>query len=208
MEAVTKPNEQTYANMVERPDAKPNTAYLWVFIAGTLSAIVNAILTAIVGAVGYGSSGGAAFGSGLIISICSSPIAGGVAVLFFAIGVGIIQWIAKMFGGTGSFPKLVYAMAAISVPISLVTMVLTPFNVIPYVNYCTGFIGFVVGIYGLVLEIMAVKGVNKFGWGQAAGSVLIPAFVLICCVIVAVFALSAMGLAVSDTFNSINQSIP
>jgi hypothetical protein len=63
------------------------------------------------------------------------------------------------------------------------------------------------GIYALVLQVMAVKAVNKFGWGEAAGSVLLPGVVLCCCAFGAIAALGAMGVAIGDTFNSINQSI-
>ena len=38
----------------------------------------------------------------------------------------------------------------------------------------------------MVLNIMAVKGVNRFGWGEALGSVFIPGIVieLVCCCLI------------------------
>jgi len=53
---------------------------------------------------------------------------------------------------------------------------------IPYVGFCFGFLGLGVTIYVIVLEVMAVKGVNQFGWGEAAGSFFLPGIVLFCCV--------------------------
>ena len=48
MDAVTKPNEQTYAMIAEHPDAMSNNrAFLWVFLAGTISALITGILQAI-----------------------------------------------------------------------------------------------------------------------------------------------------------------
>jgi hypothetical protein len=57
--------------------------------------------------------------------------------------------------------------------------VLTVLGTVPYVNYCTGIVSLLLSLYILYIQITAVKAVNRFGWGPAAGSVLIPAFVII-----------------------------
>lgn len=219
MTAVTKPNEQTYAMLAEHPDARSNNrAFIWIFLASTVSALISGVLQAILELAGVRSPtpsigdlfGGGASQSGMVslgVAICGSPIAGAIATLFFAIGVGIVQWIAGMFKGTGTYSQLAYTLAAISVPFTLVSSILTPLSAINYVNICTGVLGFGLGIYALVLQVMAVKAVNRFGWGEAAGSVLLPGVVLCCCIFGAFAALGAMGFAISDTFNSINQSI-
>jgi hypothetical protein len=53
-----------------------------------------------------------------------------------------------------------------------------------------------------------VKGVNKFGWGEAAGSVFLPGLVLACCFIVLFAVLAGMGVALGDVFNSIQDTLP
>src|SRR5204862_6597693 len=103
---------------------------IWIFVAGTISGIAQAILRAAYAAMGTApsfsipgmeqfsqqqSGGGFAIGS-LVGGLCAAPIAGLVSVLFFAIGIAITKWIAKLFGGSGTFEKLAYASAAISVP--------------------------------------------------------------------------------------------
>jgi hypothetical protein len=217
--AVTKPNEQTYATLAEHPDAQTNNrAFLWVFLAGTISALISGVFQAILGLAGFTAAAGMGdlFGvgaqrgvvAGLGIAICSSPVIGAIATLGFAIGVGIIQWIAKMFKGTGTFSRMAYTMAAVTVPFTLISALLTPFSVIPFVGLCTSGISILLGLYVLVLEIMAVKGVNKFGWGEAAGSVLLPGLVLVCCAVVVITGMTTLGLAVGDTFDSINPSLP
>jgi hypothetical protein len=216
MTAVTKPNEQTYAALAEHPDARTNNrAFTWVFLAGTASALISGVLQAILELAGFPSqspSWGEMFGrsaaqGGMVsfgVAICASPIAGAIATLFFAIAIGIIQWIAKMFKGTGTYSQLAYTVAAISVPFSLVSAILTPFSAIQYVNICTGLLSIGLGLYALVLQVMAVKAVNKFGWGEAAGSVLLPGVLFVCCAFAVIAGLASLGLAVSDTFNSIN----
>jgi hypothetical protein len=90
----------------------------------------------------------------------------------------------------------------------LISSVLTLFGAIPYVGACFGLLGFAAAIYVLVLELMAVKGVNQFGWGPAAGALFLPGIVIFCCVAVVVFgAISLLAPAISDTFNQINQGL-
>lgn len=194
LKAVTKPSEQTFVDITESPNANSKTAYIWVFIAGTISAILQAFASAIYAAAGTGSplqqipgleqyipqstGGGGGVGAALIGGLCASPVAGLLSILFFAIFVAIIQWIAKLFGGSGTYDKLLYAFAAITVPVSVVSSLLAILSAIPFVGICTGVISFGLSIYALVLQVMAVKGVNRFGVGQAVGSVFIPGCVV------------------------------
>lgn len=217
MKAVTKPNEQTFIEISEDQNASARNAYIWIFMMGTLSTIIQTILQAIYSALGVvptmpaipgmeeftaqGASTGSSPLISLVIGLCLSPLGGGLAVLFFALFTAIVQWIAKLFGGSGTYDKLVYTFAAISVPVSLLTLVLSLFSAIPFVGVCIGIFSFGISIYALVLQVMAVKAVNRFDWGKAVGSVLIPVFVLFlffCCIAV-VFSM-AFGAALGGQF--------
>lgn len=218
-EAITRPNEQTYAAMAERPEAQTNSrALTWVFLAGTVAAIISGVLSAILEAAGIStqmpgfsqfmdSAPRSAIAS-LGIALCASPLSGAIATLFFAIFVGIVQWVARMFGGTGTFSQLAYPMAAISVPVSLISSILTPFGTIGPVGYCVSGIGLLLGLYAMVLQLTAVKGVNRFGWGQALGSYFVPLLSICFLCFCIIFGLASIfGLAFSDIFNQINQSL-
>lgn len=219
MDAVTKPNEETFAAMSERSDAQTNSrAFTWVFLAGTVAAIITGILQAILQAAGFApqmpglsqftNAAPQGVAASLGIALCSSPIQGGLGVLFFAIFVGVVQWVAKMFGGTGNFSRLAYPMAAISVPLSLVSSVIAPLGSLGAVGYCFLGLSFLLGLYGMALQLTAVKGVNRFGWGQAAGSYFLPLLGLcIVCFCVAFGLASVLGLALGDVFNQINQTL-
>jgi Flp pilus assembly pilin Flp len=224
IKALTKPKEQTFVDITEHPDAKARTAYIWAFIAGTLSGIIQAFATAIMSATGAGSplqqipgleqyipqttGGGGGIGAALIGGLCASPLVGLISVLLFALVVAIIQWIAKLFGGTGSYEKLLYAFAAITVPFTIVSSVLALLSAIPFVGICTGIISFGLSIYAIVLEVMAVKAVNRFGWGQAAGSVLIPfVIVLVICACVVIAGLMLLGPMIGNVFSEVNQGL-
>jgi hypothetical protein len=223
IKAVTQPNEQTFIDITEHPDASAKTAYIWIFIAGTISGIIQAIATTIRMAIGAGSQfqipgmeqylpqttgGGGSIGISLIVGLCASPLIGLFSVIFFALFVAIIQWIAKLFSGTGTYEKLLYAFAAITVPFTIVSSIFVLFSAIPFVGICTGLISLGLSIYVLVLEVMAVKAVNRFGWGQAAGSLFLPGCVVfIICACMVFGSLMLLGPVIRNVFNGINQSL-
>jgi hypothetical protein len=224
IKAVTQPKEQTFVDITEHPDANMKTAFIWVFIAGTISGIIQAFSAAITTATGVGSpfqqipgmeqyfpqstGGGGGVGAALIGGLCASPLAGLFSILFFALFVAIIQWIAKLFGGTGTFEKLAYAFAAITVPYTIVSSLFALLSAIPFVGICAGVIAFGLWIYYLVLLVIATKSVNRFGWGQATGSVFIPGCTaIILCVCIVVAGLAVLGPVVGNVFSEINQSL-
>jgi hypothetical protein len=75
-------------------------------------------------------------------------------------------------------------------------------------GYCVSGLSVLLGLYALVLQLMAVKGVNRFGWGQTLGSYFIPG-VVICgmCFCLAFGLASTLGIAFGDIFDQINQSL-
>lgn len=215
--ALTRPNEQTYAELAASPNAKANTAYLWYFVAAFVqflfaSLVQGAVMKRMLDQFGSGQYGQLYSGGGiaqtLIFAVCGAPVMAGISVLFFALGVALIQWIAKMFGGRGNFAQLAYVMSAIQSPFLLVSAVLTLLSAIPFVGFCFGLVSILAWLYMLVLIVMAVKGVNQFGWGAAIGSAFIPglAIVFVCgCLVIG--GLMLMGPIIGDVFSGINQSL-
>ncbi len=214
IDALTKPNEQTYAGIAASPKAKAMTAYVWVFVSSLIASFIsllvegatvrNQLAQAGVGAEQF--RGGA--GSVALTLLCGTPIAAVLGTIVFAIVVALAQWIAKMFGGKGNNDQLAYAFAAIGAPYSLVSSLFIALSAIPFVGICFRIILGLAGIYIIVLQVMAVKGVNGFGWGPAIGSVFIPglAVFLICCCAVAIIG-ALTGAALGNIFSSINSSL-
>jgi len=179
-EAITKPSEQTFARIASSPQAKSTTALLWVFLGSLLNFFLASLVQGALvrqmlqnSDLGVNQFGGGLAG-GLVTAICGAPIAAIISTVVFAIFVGVVQLVAKMFGGLGTFDQLAYAIAAIVTPFYLVSGFLALLGAIPYVGLCFGLLGLIAGLYVLALEVMAVKGVNQFGWGQAAASLLLP----------------------------------
>lgn len=208
MDALTKPNEQNYADIAAAPGASAGKAYLWVFLTSLVSYFVIAIIQFAVTGFGGNTQGSNEFTTSLVGLICVIPIGAAFIVLAFMIGTALVQWIAGMFKGVGTFGQLAYVFGAISAPVTLISSVLSLFYAIPFLGFCLWPVSIILSLYVLVLEIIAVKGVNRFGWGEAIGSVLIPGLVLGCLVGLCVFvALMALGPAIGNVFSTINQSL-
>lgn len=213
--ALTQPKEETFAALAASPNAKASTGYLWYFVGSIVqfllaSLVQGAMMGQMMQQFGADASqfdtGG--LGTTLITAICGAPIAAAISTAFFAVGVLIVQWIAKMFGGRGTNDQLTYTLSAVLTPYLFISGFLTLLTAVPYVGFCFGLVSALGGLYILVLEIMAVKAVNQFGWGAAIGSLLIPLLViafLCACLIAGTFML--LGPMVGNVFSSINQSL-
>ncbi len=212
-EAITKPSEQTFVRIAQSPQAKSTTAFLWVFVTSLLSIFLGSLVQGAVLRQFPQSSdlGLDQFGAGprgIVAAICGAPIGALFSVIVFAIFVGVVQLVAKLFGGRGTFDQLAYAIGAIIAPFYLLIAVLNLLAAIPYVVFCSGALILLGLLYVVTLEVMAVKGVNQFGWGEAAGSVLLPFFGIVCCIAaVIVGLLSLLMPAIRDTFNQITPNL-
>ena len=212
MKALTKPNEQTYAEIASSPGASPGKAYLWVFLAALVNFLIAIIIQALFS--GFGGQSGELqnmLGGSMIALICVVPVLAGLAVLVFMITTGIIQWVAGLFKGMGTYSQLAYALGAISAPATLISSVLSIFAAIPFLGLCLWPVSILLLLYVAVLNVMAVKGVNKFGWGQAIASYLLPTVVLfgLCLLpIVVIAVMRLLGPTIGNTFSTIQNSLP
>lgn len=185
----TKPGEQTFLEITEHPEAKAKAAYIWMFIAGTFSGLMNSLVQFIVAFAGLQQNapdlGGlpgspAAFGlGGLLGAICFAPITGLFTVIGFALSTSIIHATARFFGGQGNFDKLAYAIGTIAAPVSVISALMIPFNAIPFVVFCTVPLLLALSIYALYLEVAAIKAVHRLGWGESAGALFLPTILLL-----------------------------
>src|SRR5919109_2538951 len=85
----TKPTEQTFLEITGHPEAKAKAAYIWVFIVGTLSGLINSLTQLVLSLAGlqqaapeFGQIPGA---SGML------GAAGLLSVTGFALGVAIVH---------------------------------------------------------------------------------------------------------------------
>ena len=207
--ALTKPNEETYAQIAASPQAKTSTALLWVFVASLIQSFVVFLMQGVLmSQMMQGSGFENQMSTSLVGVLCGAPVSAAISVALFAAFTGIVQWIAGLFGGRGSFEKLVYVLAAITVPFTLISAVLTLLSAIPFVGLCFGLVSILAALYVLFLEVMAVKAVNQFDWGKAAASLLLPFFVILCCIFAVIIGVASMlGPQLQDILNQMNPGL-
>jgi hypothetical protein len=216
--ALTRPSVATFEGFVQDPNATDRRAYTWVFVSSLTSFAIPVVLsTLLVAVLGTDMQGGlwwAKYWSMLMASICA-PFGAAFTLIVFVIIAGITQLIAGALGGTGTYSKLVYAFAAYMAPLTLIQLtlihsVLSPMPLITYLPYplrsiCLPRVLLVVTptlwIYGIVLNVIAVKAVHKFGWGKAIASslVFVGILVLVACVVIGI--LYCVALFVGNLFH-------
>ena len=212
LKASTSPNDATFADLRQKPDANITTAMIWMLIYGVIAAVAGLISSLIFAGTVQGAlpsvlqqldlppaemaqveqalrflPGNVAVGAGFssLANIIWVPV-------WFLIGVGIYHLIAKLLVGTGEYGRLAYLSAAFSAPLGIVTTLL---SLIPLAGCVTPLIG----IYTLVLSYFAVKVEHQLSSGRAIMVILIPALVLIVLAMCFIFGIVGMIMAVQSS---------
>jgi hypothetical protein len=209
--ALTKPNEEAYLEIVNDPGASLGKALLWLtgtaFVGGLFSGIISWL---------FGSNAfnqfdqyfdlDIPFQSGNFLSVITTPFFSVIGILIGTfIATGLVQLVAKMLGGTGTFQKLFYGFTAYQAPLRLVILVL---SAIPFLNCLI----FPLGIYGFVLNVIANKATHQYDTGKAIISSLAPGLLvfLFCCCMVALITITGsaiLGPTVENVFNNIQGTL-
>jgi hypothetical protein len=206
LNALLRPSVKTYEDIIADPQASTNRAYIWVFISALLgygiSTLVQAGFAALRGG-GVPATGevSGVFGSPLPSLVCGVPLFALLSVFGLIISAGISHFVAAGLGGTGTYSKLAYALAAYLAPLTLISGVIAG---IPIPN-C---LNFPLGIYGIVLNVIAVKAVHQFSWGKAlAASILVFAGILLVVAVFVIVILALLGPAIGNVFSNIVENM-
>jgi uncharacterized membrane protein YjgN (DUF898 family) len=214
LKAVTNPTQATYRSLAQDPTATAGKGFLWVGIAAAVSSLISVLMLQVFkfnplldvlsqySGEEWTMPVRTNFGSTILSLLCGIPVAAVVAVIVLAIAVGLLHLVARLLGGTGDYGKLVYMIALISVPFSLVSSILAP---IPYV----GCLSFLITIYVLVLEVQAINAVHQFGIGKAVLTLVVPliAACLVLACLIAGFG-SLIYLTAREVFQNLPQEFP
>jgi hypothetical protein len=215
VDALTKPYQRTYEAIAHAPQASATNAFIWVFIAALVQFFISFLVSGATQRNLLRDFGGGQNlplpGLGprtLLTVVCGAPIGAVVAVLFFALFVGIMHLIARAFGGRATYDQLAFAIAAITVPINFIGAALSLLAAIPFIGLCFGILAGLLGIYAIVLEVIAVMGVEQIGVGGALVSTLVlPVVVCLCVACAVIVGLAALGPVIGNVFSSINNSL-
>lgn len=200
LKAYTGPSSANFHSLARNPGASAGTAYLWIAIAAVISSVISTLMFQIFPAYQFqdlidqfGGDLGRTFelvprsdGLSIITSlVCGVPLAAIFGIIGFAIISGLLHLIATLLGGKGDYGRLAYLLAAVSVPFSLFSSLIAP---IPYLGCLT----FLLSLYIIVLEVLAIDGVHQFGVGKAIITLLIP----LAAIFLLAFCLAALLVAV------------
>ncbi len=171
IKVLTRPSPQTFAE--ELPKAAWDIVWVQLLIQALIAALFG-FLASLSGSVTQRFLIPTANTSTLPASttelITLGASIGSIALvpLWFFICAGVFYLLARGFGGQGTFLQQAYTNTLFSVPIGLITSVL---SVIPFVG---GLLGFAISIYGAVLNIFSIMATHRLSGGKASAVVLIP----------------------------------
>ncbi len=206
--ALTLPTPSNFELIANEIGASAGKAYTWILLSSLVAYGINVGFQYLFN--GVVSNGQLAktlpFSSNpnllLITIMCGAPVAALGSVLGLMISAGFNQFIAGLLGGRGAYRPLVYVTAAYLSPLVIITYSI---SAIPWVSL----LNIPIAIFGLYLNITAVKAVNQFGWGKAAIPTVIIPLVLWLIMFGIIFALFiSIGPALGNIFSNLATSVP
>jgi hypothetical protein len=200
------PSVLSFEEILHDPRASSRRAYLWVFLASLVAGIISAIAISI-----RGNANPHLFGNSpsFLIALCCLPLAAVLSILGLVISASLNQLVARLLGGTGTYTLMVYAIGAISAPLSIVSALLSLLSAaVPILGLL---ISIPLSLYGLVLEVIAIKAVNRFDWARAVLTmvilVVVGVIIIGCITAVIIAILAASGPQVQNMFRNYFQNM-
>jgi hypothetical protein len=197
---VTQMTEEFFAQ--EAPRASASNVLIGVLIFAVASTILSMISTAIMGGAQmaflppeYRETAAAGLGGNVVGTLCCGFIG---TVAGFYLTNGLVYLGARVLGGTGDFGTQTYLQSLFAVPLGIVASAV---NLVP----CVGIIAaLALAVYGIVLNVRAVKVVHNLTTGKAVAAVLVPALLLgllVACGVILL--LATLGPVINEVFQNI-----
>jgi len=192
--------EQFFAQ--EAPRASGSNTLISILILAVISAVLSAISSLIGGGISTAflppeAREFAAVGAGqsAVSSLCGGIIG---ALVGFYLGNGLVYLGARVLGGTGGYGTQTYLVSLFAVPLGIVSGLA---GLVP----CVGLIvALAVSVYGIVLNVRAVKVTHDLTTGKAVAAILVPAIlvgVVVACLVIVLLAL--LGPTIGEVFEDI-----
>src|SRR2546423_1544255 len=122
--AITQPSVTTFEQIsAETPPNSNSRAYGWIFVSSLVAFLITWVANMIFASVVRSPAGEGLQQSSSVINVICVPVEAAIAVLFFALGVAITQFIARALGGTGTYKQLLYTSAAFSAPLTIISAI-------------------------------------------------------------------------------------
>lgn len=167
LSAISQPEAATFERILADPQATPKRAYRWLIFSSLIAASLGFLLELVVGLATQGIVNPTTLIS-LFVGVTVGPFIGVFAAAFNA---ALTQWVARGLGGQGTYSELIYVQAAYGAPLGIVIATLAA---IPYINLLI----LPLLLYAFILDLIALRSVNRFGWETAIGAKLISGFIV------------------------------
>lgn len=147
--AVTRPTPAAYQDLFDDPEPNRVTAMAWLITSGVIAALITMVTYR---APVYIAAAAV---------LCSLPVFAVVYLALTVITARSARWIAARMGAGAPLDRLLYALAAVNAPMSILSAL---GYLLPDYGYI---VAYALGLYWIYLTVLAVKVVTGLGWGRA-----------------------------------------
>jgi hypothetical protein len=190
----TNPGLEAFWSILKERDHSATRGLIWIGVTSLVLGLAGALVSGpfynnITGQLPSALSAGEA----VLTGVCTVILAPIFTIISMIILTAVFHFIAKLFGGNGTWGDLVFCIATVVAPASIISGVLgiiwqlvSQVQILFFlVALFFGIIGIALAIYNIVLYILAIRAAENVGTGGAIATVLIPIGVIlvlaICC---------------------------
>jgi len=150
---------------------------VFALICSVIFAVLNGLFS-MVGSIIQGTTGVGGAIAGFIGSIIFTPI---LVAVFLFIGAGIYHLLVLLLAGQSNAGyEATFRVGSYASVILVVSWISSLFNVIPVVGpIIGGLLGLVIGVYGIIIQVLGIREVHSTTTGRAVAVVLIPTAVIL-----------------------------
>jgi hypothetical protein len=191
----TNPSVETFLSILKDRDHSATRGFIWIGVTSLILGLISALVSIpLLNRISSQVPSFISSGETLLTTLCTIIITPIITIIGMIILTGIYHLIAKLFGGRGNWSDLVFCMAAVTAPASIISTVVSAiwsiFSQVRVLLFLVailfGIIAITLLIYSIVLYILAIRATENVGTGGAIATVLIPigvVFVLVFCCI-------------------------
>jgi hypothetical protein len=172
--ALTSRDEYEYLALLMDKDAGQSRAYEWMAYTGLITGLVLPF-----GLSSEFQEALPALSASLspvlftLVAMAGSAVLGAIgSVLGLVIGAAVQFMLARVLGGSGNYTRTVYALAAYMAPLNLVAGILF---VVPFLQCLAP----ILGVYGMILNVRALKAAHYMDAARAWLVILLPGLVIL-----------------------------
>lgn len=188
------PGVEAFRSILKERDHSATRGLIWIGITSLVLGLAGSIIS--IPVLSSTTSQFPSFlgtGESVITGVCTVILTPIFTIISMIILTGIFHLIAKLFGGNGTWGDLVFCLAAVVAPASIISGVLGTvgglFSQVRVLFFLIailfGIIALALAIYNIVLYVLAIRASENVGIGGAIATLLIPIGVVLvlgfCC---------------------------